>query len=78
MKTSMVGTINCIQREFPQEIESSKAPLHSTKILRNNNTILPVYQGKVNNSVLILRTVHKNVSISEEGKNTSRICKILK
>lgn len=67
-KTSIVGTMNRIRREIPQEIKTCKAPLHSTKILRNNNMTLTVYQGKVNKNVLLLSTVHKNVSISEEGK----------
>ncbi|XP_066943494.1 piggyBac transposable element-derived protein 4-like [Macrobrachium rosenbergii] len=52
----------------PPEIKTCKAPLHSTKILKNNNMTLTVYQGKTNKNVLLLSTVHKNVSVSEEGK----------
>ena len=40
-----------------------KAPLHSTKILRNNNMTLTVYQGKTKK-----KTVHRTVKIYEEGK----------
>ena len=67
-KTSIVGTMNRIRREIPQEIKTMKAPLHSTKILRNNNMTLTVYQGKTNKNVLLLSTVHRTVKISEEGK----------
>ncbi|XP_066961886.1 piggyBac transposable element-derived protein 4-like [Macrobrachium rosenbergii] len=67
-KTSIIGTMNRIRREIPPEIKTCKAPLHSTKILKNNNMTLTVYQGKTNKNVLLLSTVHKNVSVSEEGK----------
>ena len=43
-KTSIVGTMNRIRRDIPQEIKSSKVPFHSAKILRNNNMTLTMYQ----------------------------------
>ena len=43
-KTSIVGTLNCIRTEVPQEIKVSKAPVHSNKVLKNNNVSVTVYQ----------------------------------
>ena len=67
-KTSIVGTMNRIRREIPQEIKTSKAPLYSSKILKNNNMTLTVYQGKPSKNVLLLSTVHKNISITDGRK----------
>ena len=67
-KTTIVGTMNRIRREIPPEIKSSKAPLHSTTVLKRKNLTLTVYQGKPSKNVLLLSSVHPDVSISAGPK----------
>jgi len=66
--TSIVGTVNRARREVPPEVKVSKAPLHSTTVLNNNDTSWTVYQGKVAKNVIVLSTMHSSLSISDEGK----------
>ena len=44
--------------------------MHSTVVLRHENTTLTVYQGKPSKNVLVLSTVHKTVSPSSNKKKT--------
>lgn len=67
-KTSIVGTMNRIRREIPAEIKSMKAPLYSSTVFENNKMTLTVYQGKVSKNVIILSSLHENVSFSDGAK----------
>lgn len=69
-KTTIVGTMNRVRREIPPEIKSLKAPLHETTVLKNKNLTLTVYQAKPSKNVLLLSSVHTNVSISTGPKKT--------
>ena len=55
--------MNRIRREIPPEIKSTRAPLHSTTV-----PTLTVYQGKPSKNVLLLSSVHPDVSISAGTK----------
>lgn len=69
-KTSMVGTVNRIRREIPQEIKKMKAELYATSVLENDGNLLVVYQGKRSKNVLVLSTMHTGVQITGgEKKN---------
>ena len=67
-KTTIVGTMNRIRREIPPEIKCLKAPLHETTVLKNKNLTLTVYQAKPSKNVLLLSSVHTDVSISTGPK----------
>jgi len=55
--TSLVGTVNRSRREIPKIVKDSRAPLHSTVLLKGDDVSLTVYQGKVTKNVLILSTI---------------------
>ena len=67
-KTTLVGTVNRIRKEVPDSLKSTKSPLYSTKVLTSNNITLTSYQGKKNKNVIILSSLHTNVTVSQEGK----------
>ena len=67
-KTSIVGTVNKIQREVPKAIKTIKLPLYSTRIFKNEELTLMVYQGKPLKNVLILSSVHRSVAILDTSK----------
>jgi len=67
-KTSIVGTVNRIRREIPQEIKKMKEELYSTSVLENDGNVLVVYQGKRSKNVLLLSTMHSGVQISSGEK----------
>lgn len=69
-KTSIVGTMNRIRREIPNEVKTMKIPLYSTIVLRNQSTSLTVYQCKPSKNVLLLSTVHRNVTCADNKKKT--------
>ena len=58
-KTSIVGTVNKIRREVPKSIKTTKLPLYSTRIFKNKELTLTIYQGKPLKNVLILSSVHR-------------------
>ena len=68
--TSLVGTLNKSRREVPTTIKTSKYPLHSTKIIKHEDVTVTVYQGKAKKNVLILSTLHPNVHILSNKKQT--------
>ena len=67
-KTSIVGTVNQIRREVPKSIKTTKLPPYSTRIFKNKELALTVYQGKPLKNVLILSSVHRSVAISDTPK----------
>jgi hypothetical protein len=60
--------MNRIRKEIPTDIKSMRASLYSTIVLKNENTTLTVYQGKPSKNVLMLSTLHKSVSCSDNRK----------
>ena len=69
-RTSLLGTLNKIGREVPFSQRKKKKELHSTKLYKSGDITPIVYQGKVNKNVLILSTMHKDIKISDNAKNT--------
>ena len=43
---SIVGTVNCIRKEIPQEIKKIKENLYTTKVFKHDGCTLTVYQVK--------------------------------
>ena len=60
-QTSLLGTMNKIWREVPLPLRKMKKELHSCKLYKCGDTILTVYQGKVNKHVLILNTMRNEL-----------------
>ncbi|XP_046387290.1 uncharacterized protein LOC124161088 [Ischnura elegans] len=67
--TSVVGTINRSRREIPSEIKTCRMQLHETRVLKKDNVTLTVYQGKKNKNVLIVSTMHPNVTVNLGSKH---------
>ncbi|KAJ8892573.1 hypothetical protein PR048_005154 [Dryococelus australis] len=67
--TSLVGTVNRARRDIPQSIKTIKAPLYVTVVMKKNETILTVYQGKKKKNFLVLSTLHPNISIGNDQKH---------
>lgn len=66
--TTLVGTVNRIRREVPNPIKTSRECRYNTRILKNNDSTLTVYQGKPTKNVLLLSTIHRDVTIGEGMK----------
>lgn len=66
--TSIVGTVNRARREIPVSVKNAKEELYSTIILKTGDTSLTVYQSKSNKNVLMLSTMHPDVTISNSSK----------
>ena len=69
-QTNLLGTINKIRREAPLPLRNMKEKLYSCKLYKCGNTTLTVYQGKVNKHMLILSTMHNNITIADNSKKT--------
>ena len=69
-QTSLLGTVNKIKREVPLPLRKIKEDLHSCKLYESGDITLTVYQGKVNKHVLILSTMHKDITIANNPKKT--------
>ena len=67
-KTSIMGTVNKIRRELPKAIKTIKLPLYSTRMFKNEELTLTVYQGKPSKNVLVLSSVHRSIAISDTPK----------
>ena len=70
--TSLLGTVNKIRREVPLPLRKMKENLHSCKLDKSGDITLTAYQGKVNKHVLILRTMHKNITAANNAKKTPK------
>ena len=68
-QTSLLGTVNKIRREVPLPLRKMK-DLHSCKLYKSGDITLTAYQGKVNKHVLILSTMHKDITIANNAKKT--------
>lgn len=66
--TSIVGTVNRVRREIPASVKTAKEELYKTSLLKTGDTTLTVYQTKPNKNVLILSTMHQDITISPSSK----------
>ena len=53
---------------MPKAIKTIKLPLYSTRIFKNEELTLTVYQGKPSKNLLVLSSVHRSVAISYTPK----------
>ena len=67
--TSIVGTVNRIRKEIPQEIKKMKEDLYTTKIFKHDCCTLTVYQATTAKNVLLLSTMHSTVDIGDDRKS---------
>lgn len=61
-KTSLVGTVNKKKRELPPCVQENM-PLFETKVLKNGQTTMTIYQCKRKKNVCILSTAHTSAGI---------------
>ena len=59
-----------IRREVPLPLRKMKEELHSCKLYKCGDTTLIAYQEKVNKQVLILSTMHNDITIADNAKKT--------
>lgn len=74
-KTSIIGSVNWARRKIPDCLKSKKPSLYSTNIYEHESisTTLTVYQGKKQKNVIVLITLHSNVTIAKNEKKTPEI-----
>ena len=63
---SLVGTVNRIRKEIPQEIKKMREDLYATKVFEHDGCTLTVYQAKPTKNVLLLSTMHSTVDIGDD------------
>ena len=66
---NIVGTVNCIRKEIPQEIKKIKGDLYTTKVFKHDGCTLIVYQAKTTKNVLLLSTMHSTLDIGDDRKS---------
>ena len=66
---SIVGTVNRIRKEIPQEIKKIKEDLYTTKVFKHDGCTLTVYQPKITKNVLLFSTMHSIVDIGGDRKS---------
>ena len=66
---NLLGTVNKIRRKVPVPLRKMK-DLRSCKLYKSGNITLAAYQEKVNKHVLILSTMHKDITIANNAKKT--------
>ena len=66
---SIVGTINRIRKEIPQEIKNMKENLYSIKVFKHDGCTLTVYQGETTKNVSLLSTMHATVDTGDDRKS---------
>ena len=69
-QTSLLETVHKIRREVPLPFRKMKEDLHSCKPYKSGDITLNAYQEKVNKNVLILSTMHKDLTIANNAKKT--------
>ena len=71
-QTSLLGTVNKIRTEVPLPLKKMKEDLHSWKLYKSGDITLTAYQGKVNKHMLMLSTMHKDITIANNAKKTPK------
>ena len=66
---SIVGAVNRIRKEIPQEIIKMKEYLYATKVFKHDDCTLTVYQAKTTKNVLLRSTMHATVNRSDDRKS---------
>ena len=66
---SIVGTVNRIRNEIPQEIKKMKEDLYPTKVFKHDGCTLTVYHAKTTKNVLFLSTMHATVDTGDDRKS---------
>ena len=69
--TSLLGTLNKIRKGVPCEIKNMRDEQYTTKLYKSNDILLTVYQGKPKKNVLLLSTLHTDITIAENQKKTT-------
>ena len=66
-QTSLLGTVNKIRKKVPLPLRKME-DLYSCQLYKAGDITLTAYQGKVNKHVLILSTMHKDITIPNNAK----------
>ena len=69
-QASLLGTVTKIRKEVQLPLRKRIEDLHSCKLCESGDITLTAYQGKVNKHMLILSTMHKDITISNKAKKT--------
>ena len=56
---------------MPLSLTKIKKELHSCKLYKSGDTTLTAYQGRVNKLVLILSTIHKDITVTDNSKKAT-------
>ena len=72
-QTSLLGTVNKIRREVPLPLRKTKEDVHSCKQYKSGDITLTAYQGKVNKHVLVLSTMHKDITRANNAKKIPEV-----
>ena len=66
---SIVGTVNRIRKEIPQEIKKMKKDLYATKFFKHDGCTSTFYQAKITKNVFLLSTMHATVNKGDGQKS---------
>ena len=75
---SIIGTVNRIQKEIPQEIKKRMKGLYATKVFKHDGCTLTVYQAKTTKNVQLLSTLHTTVDTGDDRKSKPETVKFYK
>ena len=78
---SIVGIVNRIRKQIPQEIKKMKKDLYATKVFKHDGCTLTVYQAKTTKNVLLISTMHATVDTGDDRKSwpgTVKFCNSVK
>nr|XP_024654867.1 uncharacterized protein LOC112430683 [Maylandia zebra] len=68
-KTTLLGTVNKVQRELPQLAkDTAKREVFSTSVLRSGGVSLTIYAPKKTKTVCVLSSMHQDVMIGDGRK----------
>ncbi|KAJ8887623.1 hypothetical protein PR048_013840 [Dryococelus australis] len=72
-KTRLVSIVNCTRRKVPLIAKNFKQQLYATYVYKHKDTTLTVYQGKFNNNVILLSSLHPSVNIAANEETPETI-----
>jgi len=55
----------------PLSLTKIEKELHSCKLYKSGDTAINAHKGKVNKLVLILSTIHKDITVTDNSKKTT-------